>query len=458
MFKFKKKYLSRENSDISLIATYIYSQYLNIGLGFIVAIIVSHFSIVVVAGYGIATLLYSLFNIFFYGIMTSAGVMLAQAMSNGKIKKSIKIMVNSLIIGFVIGFVFLLFLLYSHLWIALFISNKEVSLIAISYFHGAAIGAIPNVVSIVIVQLMSGLNKSDLIAKTRSIKFFIIPATVSISCIFINKAPETAGFLLGFCIGIGYLITFLITVVILKKYILKMKGKFLRSYFAKIAIDKSLIKKIILNGLPTGIILSLEIAYHLLILLILGRISEKTQAVFYIISQINLLLRTLPYAVSLAVTFRCAYIGIKKYRLMESYVINVSKALLICGLVIGLAMSWFGLSVFKIFPDIYALRFNNGYAVELKISLVFTCILFLLEIVRYNILGLLRGVRDTFLPMLITIIGFWLVALPVGYLFNYLFGTMFVGYLAGETIGLFLISILLIYRYFFVRLPFLQIK
>ncbi len=51
-------------------------------------------------------------------------------------------------------------------------------------------------------------------------------------------------------------------------------------------------------------------------------------------------------------------------------------------------------------------------------------------------LGMLRGVQDTRVPMIMAVISYWLIGLPVSYLFGFTFGLEGVGIWLGLTVGL----------------------
>ncbi len=62
-------------------------------------------------------------------------------------------------------------------------------------------------------------------------------------------------------------------------------------------------------------------------------------------------------------------------------------------------------------------------------------------------LGLLRGVQDARVPMILAVISYWLVGLPAGYLFGFTWGYGAVGVWMGLVCGLTLAAILLNYRF-----------
>lgn len=62
-------------------------------------------------------------------------------------------------------------------------------------------------------------------------------------------------------------------------------------------------------------------------------------------------------------------------------------------------------------------------------------------------LGLLRGVQDARVPLILAVISYWMVGLPAGYLFGFVWGYGAVGVWMGLVCGLTLAAILLNYRF-----------
>jgi len=62
-------------------------------------------------------------------------------------------------------------------------------------------------------------------------------------------------------------------------------------------------------------------------------------------------------------------------------------------------------------------------------------------------LGLLRGVQDTTVPMIIAGISYWVVGMPVSFVLGFVFGLGAVGVWLGLVVGLGLAAILLMWRF-----------
>ena len=62
-------------------------------------------------------------------------------------------------------------------------------------------------------------------------------------------------------------------------------------------------------------------------------------------------------------------------------------------------------------------------------------------------LGLLRGVQDTTVPMIMATVSYWVIGLPVSYLLGFTWGMGAVGIWLGLVIGLGIAAVLLLWRF-----------
>lgn len=119
-------------------------------------------------------------------------------------------------------------------------------------------------------------------------------------------------------------------------------------------------------------------------------------------------------------------------------------------LAVGLGASLMTVSaaVFLLFPERVGLLYNQDPEVVLLIAAVLpiaACFQWFdgTQVVSF---GVLRGLSDTHTPMLFNIVGYWLIGLPVGALLAFRGGFGLVGIWIGLTLGLAVVSILLVFR------------
>jgi MATE family multidrug resistance protein len=73
-------------------------------------------------------------------------------------------------------------------------------------------------------------------------------------------------------------------------------------------------------------------------------------------------------------------------------------------------------------------------------------------------LGALRGMSDVRIPTIVTLVAYWIIGLPLGYVFAFVLGMNEVGIWYGLLIGLTVTGILLLYRFHKLSLRLLKEK
>jgi MATE family multidrug resistance protein len=90
----------------------------------------------------------------------------------------------------------------------------------------------------------------------------------------------------------------------------------------------------------------------------------------------------------------------------------------------------------------------RGTLLSVGVALLAMAALFnLMDGAQVIALGLLRGVQDTMVPMIIAALSYWAVGLPVSYLLGFVFGLGAAGVWLGLVVGLGLAAILLMWRF-----------
>ncbi|MEO0905671.1 MAG: MATE family efflux transporter, partial [Pseudomonadota bacterium] len=81
-------------------------------------------------------------------------------------------------------------------------------------------------------------------------------------------------------------------------------------------------------------------------------------------------------------------------------------------------------------------------------SLIIVAALFqLVDGLQVMALGLLRGVQDTTVPMVMATISYWVIGLPVSYVLAFTLGLGAIGLWLGLVIGLLIAAVLLMWRF-----------
>ena len=85
--------------------------------------------------------------------------------------------------------------------------------------------------------------------------------------------------------------------------------------------------------------------------------------------------------------------------------------------------------------------------------LAFAALFQLVDAGQAMLLGILRGLQDTRVPMLMAVVGYWIVGIPAGYALGFVAGWGPAGLWSGLVIGLAAVAVMLAWRLFGVSLP-----
>ena len=199
-------------------------------------------------------------------------------------------------------------------------------------------------------------------------------------------------------------------------------------------------------GVPMGLAMLFETTLFLAVLWLQGLISVQTQAAHAIVVQLANLAFMVPLGVSQAATVRVGLAvghgdALEAHRAaVVAFVITVVWALL-AGI------------VFLLIPSILARQFLDPTLPE-SATVAATAVTFLAIAAAFTIfdamqtasLGVLRGLKDTRIPTLITALGYWIVGFPLAALLGLWIGWEGVGVWLGLAAGNALASVLMAWR------------
>lgn len=162
-------------------------------------------------------------------------------------------------------------------------------------------------------------------------------------------------------------------------------------------------------GLPTGLQLLCEIGAFSVAAILIGHLGAVSLAAHQIAITCASTTFMFPLGVSLAATVRVAQsVGARKNNLLPPIAVGAwAVGLLVMGLFAVLFLTS-GEFIARLFVR------ENDVVVLAAQLLVIAGVFQLVDGIQVVGSGLLRGLRDTFSPMLITVAAYWLVALPLG--------------------------------------------
>jgi MATE family multidrug resistance protein len=209
------------------------------------------------------------------------------------------------------------------------------------------------------------------------------------------------------------------------------------------AFEFRALRRIVRVGAPIGTQIFLEFGAFATVLLLMGRISVSAQAGH----QVAINLASMTYMFGLGIS---SATGVRVSHGIGRGDLSGARWSAVIGMVVGIAvMGGFGL-LFLLFPERLAAMFTESRdvgAFAVAVSLLPIAAVFqVMDGVQVVALGILRGVADTKVPMLINLVGFWCLGIPSGILFAFVFGGGPGGLWWGLTVGLGSVALLLVWR------------
>lgn len=209
------------------------------------------------------------------------------------------------------------------------------------------------------------------------------------------------------------------------------------------AFDFSIIKKILSIGFPSGIMYAFEVGAFAFAAVIIGWLGSVSLAAH----QIAINLATISYMVVLGIS-AAATIRVGNALGRKDY-INLKKAGFTA---ILLGMSFMGLSglIFILFHNILPTYYINDQKVIAAASTLIIIAAFfqLSDGVQAVGMGVLKGIADVKIPMIITLVSYWVIGLPSGYFFAFILNYDIIGIWIGLSLGLTAAAVLFVWRFY----------
>jgi MATE family, multidrug efflux pump len=208
------------------------------------------------------------------------------------------------------------------------------------------------------------------------------------------------------------------------------------------SINFNMIKKIISIGLPSGLTYSLEVSAFAFAAIIIGWLGSASLAAHQIAINLASVSYMVVLGISSAATIRVGN-ALGARNLKDIKLAGYSATLI--GL---LFMSFTGTTFVLLNEFLPSLYINDGEVIELAASLLIIAALFQLsDGVQAVGLGILKGITDVKIPMIITIFAYWILALPLGYVLGFIFEMDIIGIWIGLLLGLTVAAVMFLLRF-----------
>jgi MATE family multidrug resistance protein len=190
-----------------------------------------------------------------------------------------------------------------------------------------------------------------------------------------------------------------------------------------------------------------EVAFFFALTLVMGSLGSQLLAANQIVMQYMCALMMVVFSVAQAITVRMGHLLGAREPVAAK---NASyTGICISGMFMGvIAIFYWIFPTFLISVDIDVHNPSNAVIVgEIKKLFAISAIFQILEAIRISLFGVLRALKDTNFTLLISIISFWCIALPVGYLLATYFELGSTGLWWGMVMGASVSVILLYWRF-----------
>lgn len=205
-------------------------------------------------------------------------------------------------------------------------------------------------------------------------------------------------------------------------------------------------KEILKIGVPMGLSTFFETSMFAFVTILISKFSIATVAAYQSALNIVSFLYMIPVSVSMALTVLVGYeVGAKRYQDAKTY-----SWLGIC---LSIAISLItGLLVVVYRYQVAGFYSNEAAVIELTAHfLIFALFFQISDAIQATAQAALRGYKDVNVALIMTLIAYWLICLPVGYLLSHYTGLGATGFWIGLTAGLMAAGICLSIRLIYIQ-------
>ncbi|MEM6309913.1 MAG: MATE family efflux transporter [Pseudomonadota bacterium] len=354
-------------------------------------------------------------------------------------------------ISLMFGAISLPFLVFAEPILLLLRQRPEVAADAAAYLRIAGWGLVPGLGVMVIKSYLAALER------TQPILWIILAAAVvngvfNWAFIFGNwGAPELGLVGAAWASNVTQVAMFL-GVVIYARFVLPEHDLFARLW----RVDRQMLARVIKLGLPIGLTTLSEAGLFSASALMMGTLGKVTLAAHGIVVMLASITFMVHMGLSNAATVRA---GNAVGRRDPDHLARGA----VTAFVLSLVFSAFTIGIFLLLPEalinIFLSRDEAARPDIMQIGIVLLAIAALFQLVdgaQVIWLGLLRGVQDTTVPMVMAAISYWPVGLGTSYVLGFVLGWGAPGIWLGLVFGLSCAAVLLGVRFWRVALPTLR--
>ena len=385
-------------------------QFANYSASFVDTTMTGQYNTMDLAGVSTATSLWNPFFTFLTGIVSAMVPIIGHHLGRGKKEEVASDFYQFIYLAFGLSLV----LLGMVVFLAPPVLNNiglevQVAAVAVSYLWYLSIGIIPLLLFSVIRSLLDSLGLTKL---SMYLMLLLLPLNSGFNYLLIYGAfgfPELGGAGAGLGTSLAYWVLLGISLLVLFKQE-RLKTLHLEK---RIPFNIDKIKEGVRLGLPIGGTVFAEVAIFSVVGLIMAKFSSLIIASHQSAMNFSSLMYAFPMSISSAMAIVVSYeVGAKRFEDAKIYArLGRVTALIFAGLT---------LSFLYIFRDRVASLYGNDpqFIETTAVFLTYSLFFQLADTFAAPLQGILRGYKDTIVPFYLGLIGYWGVAIPLGYLLD----------------------------------------
>lgn len=306
--------------------------------------------------------------------------------------------------------------------------DAAVRKVAHGYLTGMGLGVIPLFLFTALRSFIYALGNTRIVM---IILLLALPVNLFFNYVLIfgkGMFPELGGAGGGYATAVTYWFILALTIYVLKSkrpFAHYVKWKYFKVFSWKRCVE------ILKIGIPMGFSMFFETSMFAAVTILISRFTVETVAAYQSALNIISLLYMIPLSLSMALTVIVGFeVGARRFRDAKIY------SWLGILMSIGIALIA-GLSV-VVFRSEVASLYSNETEVLVLIArfLIYALFFHISDSLQVTAQAALRGYKDVNFSLVTTLIAYWLVCLPCGYLMAHPLGLGPIGYWLGLTIGL----------------------
>jgi MATE family multidrug resistance protein len=394
----------------------------------------------------IGTAIFVTILLFCMGTLTSAGVYIARAKGANDIPDIKSTVQHGYCLALLLSIPCMLIIWFGHLVLLKIGQDVIVVENTRALLHGMVWGFPGALLFLVLRECVSAFSKTLIIMM---ISFLSIPLTFAVNYVLMYGKyhfPELGIAGIGYGSAIGMWFMFL-SVLCYSKYHPLLKSHITLTVFQ---FNPTKFKDMLSIGIPSGTLFLLEAGMFLATAVMMGYFGVFALAAHQIALQCANIAYTLPPALAIATTLQVSHaLGAQKIEQAKSITLISFSIALFISAIIAMLFIFAPTFLVELFLENGTPHFEETLLLTtsfLRIAALFLCF----DAIQSVMSGALRGLRDTFIPMLISIVCYWILGVGAAYYLSMhtILGAKGIWY--GLTLGLSSVAILLLRRFFMI--------